>query len=235
MQDNQRVPGLPNSFDAAGLYSEMWACMGPEAQGRFIALPPDKQNEVVNKWLEQREQQLNANDTQARTLQMPDQEYNLNINSDVFATVIKEPGFGRLEEDLEEQEGMDTYPAPFTDSGYKSAPNLENCPNVKSGREKSPNPINTDSSPPAGDGDNNDAKTSYSIGTTVNPRHASSYIVELCKDIYNKLHRSIDAEDMSLLSKGLPELIKAFAIKLCHEDPTWVNRRIMHFIHKRHQ
>jgi hypothetical protein len=188
--------------------------MGPEARGRFIALPPDKKNEVVNKWLEQREQKLNA-------LLPPH--------------LFQEPGFRRLEEILEEQEGMDTYPAPFTDSGYKSAPNLENCPNVKSGREKSPNPINTDSSPPAGDGDNNDAKTSYSIGTTVNPRHASSYIVELCKDIYNKLHRSVVAEDMSLLSKGLPELIKAFAIKLCHEDPTWVNRRIMHFIHKRHQ
>jgi hypothetical protein len=234
MQDNQRVPGLPNSFDAAGLSPEMWACMGAEAQERFIALPPDKQNEFVNKWHEHREQRLSADNTQARTLKMPCQDYNLNINSDVFATVIEEPGFGRLEEDLEEQEGMDVYPEPFTDSGYKSAPNLENCPNVQSGPEKSPHPINIDSSLPADDGDNNDAKTSYSIGTTVNPGNASSYIVELCKDIYSKLHRSIDAEDMSLLSKVLPELIKAFAIKLCHEDATWVNRRIMHFIHKRH-
>ena len=125
---------------------------------------------------------------------------------------------------------------PFTDSGYKSAPHLEHSLNIQPVLEESPCLLNASSSSARGDEDDYDAKTLYSLGSTVNPGHARSYIWELSKDIYNKLHRSIDAKDVGVLSKILPELVKAFAIKLCHDAPTQVNRRIItHFIHKRHQ
>jgi hypothetical protein len=124
---------------------------------------------------------------------------------------------------------------PFTDSGYNSAPHLEHSLNVQPVLEGSPCPLIVCSSSPRGDGGDYDAKTLYSIGTTVNPGHARNYIIELAKDIYNKLHHSIDVKDVTVLPKILPELVKAFAIKLCHDDPTQENCRIMHFIHKRHQ
>jgi hypothetical protein len=124
---------------------------------------------------------------------------------------------------------------PFTDSGYKSAPHLEHSMDVEPVLEKSTCPLSGHSPPQRGDRSDYDAKTLYSIGSTVNPGHARNYVTELSKDIYSKLHRSIDAKDMTVLSKILPGLVKAFAIKLCHDAPNPVNRKIMHFIHKRHQ
>ena len=62
-----------------------------------------------------------------------------------------------------------------------------------------------------------------------------NYIRELSIDIYKKLHRSSDTKDIGILSKILPELVKAFAIRLYHDTPTQSNHRIMHFIHKRYQ
>ncbi|PQE04303.1 Pfs domain protein [Rutstroemia sp. NJR-2017a BBW] len=124
---------------------------------------------------------------------------------------------------------------PFTDSGYNSAPHLEHSLNVQPVLEESPCPLIVCSSSARSDGGDYDAKTLYSIGTTVNPGHSRNYIIELAKDFYNKLHRSIDVEDVTVFPKILPELVKAFAIKLCHDAPTPVNCRIMHFIHKRHQ
>jgi hypothetical protein len=44
--------------------------MSLEQKQRFDTLPPDKLNEVVNKWYEQRQQQLNGN-LQAGRPQMP--------------------------------------------------------------------------------------------------------------------------------------------------------------------
>ncbi len=137
----------------------------------------------------------------------------------------------------EEQSRMEVKDddVPFTDSGYKSAPNLEHCPIAQPDLEKSPHPLNVNSSLAREDGDDNDAKTLYSMGTTVNSGHAQTYIIELSKDIYSKLRQSVHAKDLGVLLKVLPELVKAFAIKLCYDAPSQVNRKIMHFIHKRHQ
>jgi hypothetical protein len=141
-----------------------------------------------------------------------------------------------LHENVKDQQGGDVKDdVPFTDSGYKSALNLEHSLNVQPDLEKSPDPPDVDSSSARADGDDNDAKTLYSLGTTVNPGHARNYIMELAKDIHSNLHRAVGAKDLTVLSNVLPQLLKAFAIKLCHDAPTRVNRRIMHFIHKRHQ
>jgi hypothetical protein len=126
----------------------------------------------------------------------------------------------------------------FTDSGYKSAPNLDNSPISQPLLEKSPRPFIIDSSATGGSRGDGDAKTTYSIGTTVDPGYARKYIIELCNDIYSKLRPSIDTINRSALTTILPELIKAFAIKLCNDatsQNSQMNREIMYFIHKRHR
>jgi hypothetical protein len=66
MQGNQRAQGQANGFNAA---SVMFANVGPEAQQRLATLPPDKLNEVVTKWHEQR--QMGGGNIQAGRPQMP--------------------------------------------------------------------------------------------------------------------------------------------------------------------
>jgi hypothetical protein len=155
------------------------------------------------------------------------------VHNDPGPTKSSASGF---DEDLGEQQGIDVKgDMPFTDSGYKSAPNVEHPLNVQPALERSPHQLNVDSSSARGDGSDYDVKTLYSIGTTVNPAHAQNYIIELSKDIYSRLCRFVDAKNWNVLSKVLPELTKAFAIKLYHDAPSEVNRKIMHFIHKRHQ
>jgi hypothetical protein len=73
MQGNQRAQGQVNGFPPGGLHAAMFASMGQEQQQRMAGLPPDKLNEVVNKWHEQRQQQLNGN-LQAGRPQMPMQQ-----------------------------------------------------------------------------------------------------------------------------------------------------------------
>ena len=141
--------------------------------------------------------------------------------------------------DLQETEGILVEgDVPFTDSGYKSAPNLDNCPNSQPILDKSPRRFIVDSSATGGSQGDDDAKTTYSIDTAVDPDYARKCIIELCNDIYSKLHQSIDTINRSALTTILPELIKAFAIRLCHDatsQNSQMNREIMYFIHKRHR
>jgi hypothetical protein len=141
--------------------------------------------------------------------------------------------------DLQEKEGIPVKDdVPFTDSGYKSAPNMDNSPNSQPVLEKSPRLFNVDSSAIGSFRVDDDAKTTFSIGTTVDPGYARKYITELCNDIYSKLRQSVGTINRSALTTILPELIKAFAIKLYHDAPSQtsqMNREIMYFIHKRHR
>ncbi|KAH6696440.1 hypothetical protein BKA61DRAFT_252267, partial [Leptodontidium sp. MPI-SDFR-AT-0119] len=144
-----------------------------------------------------------------------------------------------LGDDLQERDGiLVKSEVPFTDSGYKSAPNLDHSPNFQPVLVKSPGPFNTDASAAEGSRGDDYAKTIYSIGSTVDPGYARKYIIELCNHIYSKLRQSVDATNWSALTTVLPELIKAFAIKLCHDSPSQtsqMSREIMYFIHKRHK
>lgn len=144
-----------------------------------------------------------------------------------------------LGDDLQEKDGILVKgEVPFTDSGYKSAPNLDHFPNSQPVLVKSPRQFNADSSAAEGSRGDDDAKTIYSIGSTVDPGYTRKYIIELCNDIYAKLRQSVDATNWSTLTTVLPELIKAFAIKLCHDSPSQnsqMSRKIMYFIHKRHK
>ncbi|KAH7370147.1 hypothetical protein BKA65DRAFT_561633 [Rhexocercosporidium sp. MPI-PUGE-AT-0058] len=129
-----------------------------------------------------------------------------------------EPNLG---DDLQETVGiLMKDEVPFTDSAYKSAPNFYHSPTSQPALVKSPSSLNTDSSAAEGSRGDSDKKTIYSIGSTVDPGSARKYIIELCNDIYIKLRQSVDAMNWSALTTVLPELIKAFAIKLCHDCPS---------------
>jgi len=123
----------------------------------------------------------------------------------------------------------------FTDSAYKSAPTLENVRDDRLVPEELPPPPNDVDSPPGwGDTTDDDAKTSFSIGTD-EPQQTRQYILELCNDIYSKLHRCVNPENISVFSNLLPELLKALAIKLCHDAPTQENHTIMYFIYRQNK
>jgi len=143
-----------------------------------------------------------------------------------------------LIDDLQEKKGILKSDAPFTDSGYRSAPNLDHFPYPQLMLEKSPRQSDVDSSAIEGSRADEDARTTYSIGTTVDPGYARKYIIELCNDIHSKLLQSGNGIDKSRLPKILPELIRAFALKLYHDAPSQtsqINHEIMYFIHKRHK
>lgn len=116
----------------------------------------------------------------------------------------------------------------FTDSGYASAPNLNGYLSIKSptGKRGSPGPNCTD---------NDDTATLYSAGTTVAPARAQTYISEICNDIYSKLNDSVNAKTWPVVSKILPDLVKAFAVRLGNDCAVQVNRDIMYFVHQRHK
>lgn len=116
----------------------------------------------------------------------------------------------------------------FTDSGYASAPNMNGYLSIKSptGKRGSPGPNCTD---------NDDTATLYSAGTTVAPARAQTYISEICNDIYSKLNDSVNAKTWPVVSKILPDLIKAFAVRLGNDCAVQVNRDIMYFVHQQHK
>jgi hypothetical protein len=61
---NQRPAGPGNAMNTAGLNPAMFAGMTQQQQQDIVSLPPDKLNEVMNKWNEQRTQ-MNAANMQA--------------------------------------------------------------------------------------------------------------------------------------------------------------------------
>jgi len=136
-------------------------------------------------------------------------------------------------QEKEEQKQSITMNVPPTDSGYQSARNLSYFQNIQPPCEKSLcSPTNEHS---LGDyKEDFETQTLYSSVITVDASQARNYILELTNHIHGKLHTSIDPKGRNMLSMVLPQLIKAFAFKIYHDNPTQENRNIMYFIHKRH-
>jgi len=107
---------------------------------------------------------------------------------------------------------------PLTDSGYQSAPNLGQSFNIQ----------------PLCEISRGGAKTLYST-SNVDAARDRKYVIELADNIYEKLCQLVDTRERSLLPTALPNLIKAFAIKLGLDATSPVNRNIMCFIHHRHR
>ncbi|OBT68832.1 hypothetical protein VE03_02218 [Pseudogymnoascus sp. 23342-1-I1] len=124
---------------------------------------------------------------------------------------------------------------PSTNSGCSSLQrNLHHHPDILSSPEKPQYPARAEQSTSMNNFDRTDAKTSHSVATTVGPVLAQYYIAEVCADICSKLRQCFDGKLWSTLSRALPMLIEAFAIKIGHSSSNQVNRQIMYFIHKRH-
>ncbi len=108
---------------------------------------------------------------------------------------------------------------PFTDSGYATAP-IRDARSTTGLR--------------GSDKDNSDTRTYISAATTVVPEGVQCSILEVCDDIYNRVKRHVEEDNRSVFD-GMPDLIKEFAIRLNHLDPSGANRRIMHFVYSHHR
>ncbi len=78
-----------------------------------------------------------------------------------------------------------------------------------------------------------DNKTVISAATAIGIE-AQRPLAEVCNDIYNQIQPHVDDDNRDLVLGALPNLIKAFAIRLAHCDPSSTSRQIMHFIYSRH-
>ncbi|KAM7211495.1 hypothetical protein V8F06_013115 [Rhypophila decipiens] len=107
----------------------------------------------------------------------------------------------------------------FTDSGYASAPKLKNSSVANAQKHHRE------------DTDLEDSRTMYSTATTIAPVYAKRHVADLVQNIYSQLGDALALKDRSVLFDSLPELVKAFAIRLAEDG----KREIMYFIHKRHQ
>lgn len=123
--------------------------------------------------------------------------------------------------------------APLTDSGYASCSySLRRSDSLHRNQEEQR--FKDPGLKQQGGTDDDDTQTTYSVASIADPSHAQSYISELCHDINSKLQIHVDARGWSALSKALPELIKALAIKIGQEDSSQASRDVMYFVHLNH-
>ncbi|KAL2824352.1 hypothetical protein BDW59DRAFT_162455 [Aspergillus cavernicola] len=77
------------------------------------------------------------------------------------------------------------------------------------------------------------ARTVYSDASSRSTLEKESYISELAEDLFVKaLSSQFDAQSLERISEVLPELLKAFALKVGHNAPSQMHRDVMYFIHK---
>jgi hypothetical protein len=119
----------------------------------------------------------------------------------------------------DEHDFPDPLDLPFTDSGYASRQPVRR------------NPATAQNS----GGASSDSKTVISDATTVIPAAAQQTISEVCNDIYNRMQLHIERDNRDIFLDTLPDLIKAFAIRLAHLDSGETNRKILHFVYSRHR
>ena len=79
-----------------------------------------------------------------------------------------------------------------------------------------------------------DDGTVYSDASSMNIRKKDVYIFELAGDLYNGSCITKELQDSTTkrLLSALPNLLKAFALKLGYNAPAQAYREIMHFVHK---
>ncbi|KAI3316518.1 hypothetical protein HD806DRAFT_552245 [Xylariaceae sp. AK1471] len=120
-----------------------------------------------------------------------------------------------------------------TDSGYASLPNVQRPPNNRNDainfRQDSLNtlfPLSCD--------DKSDVGTVFSTTTSIIPEIAQSSIICICEDIYNNIRLETDSSHYEIIVDNIPELIKAFAVRLGSCSSHEINWRIMHFVYIHH-
>jgi Cullin family len=103
-----------------------------------------------------------------------------------------------------------------TDDAYVSAANeLSDC-------EQDLNDLESD-----------DIRTIYSDASSLPLQKMEAYIAELADDLFSKVRFLLsDVETMESISRALPELLKAFALRVGYNAPTQMHRDVMFFVHK---
>ena len=116
-----------------------------------------------------------------------------------------------------DSEVMQTEPPP--DSGYASGATVRN--NISEDAQDSR------------DVESDDIGTVYSDTSSLPAWNHESYISELADSLLHEI-RSEQPDDTTLeqISRILPELLKAFALKVGHNASTQMHRDVMFFIHK---
>ncbi|KAI9764589.1 MAG: hypothetical protein M1840_008318 [Geoglossum simile] len=78
-----------------------------------------------------------------------------------------------------------------------------------------------------------DNRTDYSDASSLPPLEGEGYISGLADDLFSKARsEQPDSQIMERIFGVLPELLKAFALKVGHPAPTQMHRDVMFFIHK---
>lgn len=81
--------------------------------------------------------------------------------------------------------------------------------------------------------DLDDGKTDYSDASSLSPTAKEKYHSEIVEALIGILSsESLEAPVVERIFDVLPELLKAFALKLGHDAPTQTHRNVMFFIHK---
>ncbi|KAI5460435.1 hypothetical protein BGZ63DRAFT_404903 [Mariannaea sp. PMI_226] len=109
----------------------------------------------------------------------------------------------------------------FTESGYASAPNQKYSSNSQTVIYKTH--------------EEDEIKTVYSAATTILPEIAKKSVLDVCNDIYSRIERHVHKGNTNSISRALPNLVKAFALKLGTDTPDEMNLRAMLFVYKHHQ
>jgi hypothetical protein len=117
-------------------------------------------------------------------------------------------------------DGHPRHEIQFTDSGYASALLGDQW-------------INSDVARASG-GKKSDSETVISVGTTISQAVAQISISEVCHDIHARAQGHVGVDNQNVLFDVVPDLIKAFALRLAQVDPSYANRDIMHFVYSRH-
>jgi hypothetical protein len=141
---------------------------------------------------------------------------------------------------------------PFSDSGYASAKHgpLKHAQNLAV-EDATQCPDDMPSEPPLGeettpvshalpdckpnseDLDRGDTRTVYSDASSLPALKSENYISELAEDLLSKIYSDdLDSQSIERVSERLPDLLKAFALKLGFGAQTQMHRDIMFFVHK---
>ncbi|VUC36652.1 unnamed protein product [Clonostachys rosea] len=125
-------------------------------------------------------------------------------------------------------EVQQTSTAYDTDSGYASASLLESeMDRSKYGDQPIIQPVQD------GEEDIDDTSTEYSVTLTTPFPKVEAYISELAGYLSDKTRSlNVDQETLDRVSESLPELLKAFALKIGHQAPSQIHRDVMVFVHK---
>lgn len=120
-----------------------------------------------------------------------------------------------------------TIPLAPTDSGYGSASAMD------SERSKSGDQVASQSEQELADQDTGDTASEYSNTSSTSFSRQRSYISELANYLASEammLH--VEKETQNRVSAILPDILKAFALRLGHHAPTQMHRDVMAFVHR---